>query len=45
MLKLAVRVQRAVEVLAGSVNNPTEVEEVLEDDDEPEARTKKRTHD
>jgi hypothetical protein len=37
MLKLAVRVQRAVEVLAGIEHEETEVETVLNDDERQEA--------
>jgi hypothetical protein len=44
MIKLAVRVQRAVEVLAGIEHDATEVEEVLEDDDK-ERRAKKDDQD
>lgn len=44
MLKLAVRVQRAVEVLAGIEHEETEVERTLsdDDDDDGEERKKKR---
>lgn len=40
MLKLAVRVQRAVEVLAGIDARPTQVEEVLDDDAKAKRREK-----
>ena len=38
MLKLAVRVQRAVEVLAGIEHTETEVERALDDEDEKRRR-------
>jgi len=41
MLKLAVRVQRAVEVLAGIEQEPTEIETVLNEDERRETERKR----